>query len=78
MARLSITLSDERHRALKQAAARRGITIGRLIEQSLEFCGIKTDQEAADLVRIARARAGMTEEEAIAQAVAETREHRDG
>ncbi len=35
MARLTITLSDERHRALKEAAAQRGRSIGELIEASL-------------------------------------------
>ena len=73
MARLTITLSDERHRALKETAARRGITIGRLIEESLEFCGVKTTDEAATLVARARPRAQMSEDEAVDLATRETR-----
>lgn len=41
MARLTITLSDERHRALREAAVKRGKTIGQLIKESLEFYGIR-------------------------------------
>ena len=37
MPRLTITLSDERHTALREAAAQRRKTIGQLIEESLEF-----------------------------------------
>ena len=36
MPRLTISLSEERHRALKEAAVRRGKTIGQLIEESLD------------------------------------------
>jgi len=46
MARLTITLSDERHSALREAAAKRRKTIGQLIEESLEFYGIKTTRSA--------------------------------
>jgi hypothetical protein len=73
MARLTITLSDERHRALREAALKRGKTIGQLIEESLEFYGIKTERSAAELVAKARARASLTEPEALRLAVAETR-----
>ena len=37
MARLTITLSQERHRALKEAAARRSKTIRSLVEESLDL-----------------------------------------
>jgi hypothetical protein len=40
MARLTITLSDERRRALREAAVKRGKTISQLIEESLELYGI--------------------------------------
>jgi len=36
MARLTITLSDERHQQLKLRAAREGTTIGKLIEAELQ------------------------------------------
>jgi len=73
MARLTITLSDERHLALREAAMKRQKTIGQLIEESLEFYGIKTVRSAEMLVAKARARASLSEAEALRLAVAETR-----
>jgi hypothetical protein len=72
MARLTITLSDERHQALKEAAARRGKTLGELIDDSLAFYGIKTEATAADLVARARARSSLDPDAAERLAVAET------
>jgi hypothetical protein len=77
VARLTITLSDERHRALKEAAARRGITLGQIVEESLEFYGIKTAEQAAALVARARERAGLSEAEATDIGVRESREVRN-
>ncbi|MEO8431677.1 MAG: CopG family transcriptional regulator [Acidobacteriota bacterium] len=76
MSRLTITLSDRRHRALKEAAARRGKTIGSLVEESLDAYGIKTGGEAAALVARARERAKMTETSAMKLALEETKAHR--
>ncbi len=76
MSRLTITLSDRRHRALKEAAARRSKTIGSLVEESLDAYGIKTGGEAAALVARAREQAKMTETSAIKLAVEETKAHR--
>ena len=76
MARLTITLSDERHLALREAAMKRQKTIGQLIEESLEFYGIKTVRSAERLVAKARARASLSEAEALRLAVAETRASR--
>ncbi len=76
MARLTITLSQERHRALKEAAARRSKTIRSLIEESLDAYGIKTTSQAASLVARARKRSSMSEAEASRLAVQETRAHR--
>jgi hypothetical protein len=73
MARLTITLSEERHLALREAAAKRRKTIGQLIEESLEFYGIKTTRSAEQLVAKARARASLGEADALRLAVAETR-----
>ena len=73
MARLTITLSEERHRALREAAARRRKTLGQLIEESLEFYGIKTSRNAEKLLAKVRARATLPESEALALAVKETR-----
>lgn len=71
MARLTITLSDERHRALKEAAVRRGKTITALIDECLELSGIKSARSAASLVARARNRASLSEEEALEVAVEE-------
>ena len=76
MARLTISLSDERHLALKEAAARRGKKIGELVEESLELYGIKTSQEASALVAKARARAHLNPGSAMDLAIAETRANR--
>ena len=76
MTRLTITLSDERHRALKEAAARRNTTIKRLIEESLDSYGIKTTESATALVAAARERSRLVEAAALNLAVEETRAER--
>lgn len=73
MSRLTITLSEERYRALKEASAQRNKTIGQLIDESLDFYGIKSREDARDLVSRARARAKLTEAEALAVAQAEVK-----
>lgn len=78
MARLTISLPDELHRALKEAAARRNRPIGQLVAESLEFYGIKTSESAAELVARARARSGLGEDEAVRLATEETRASRRG
>lgn len=65
MNRLTITLSEERYRALKEASAQRNKTIGQLIDDSLDFYGIKSRRDALDLIRRARARAKLTENAAL-------------
>jgi len=81
MARLTITLSDERHSALREAAARRGITMARIIDESLERSGIKTRDEVLDILARAQRNAtsemgAMTDEEIEQWAVDEVRAHR--
>jgi hypothetical protein len=73
MARITVTVSDERYAALKEAAARRRQTIGRLVDDALEFYGLKSTAEAATLVARARRAAAMSEDEALQLAVRETR-----
>lgn len=73
MARLTITLSDTRYRALKETAARRGKTIGATIEECLDRAGIKTVASAAELVDRARGHSRLSEAAALALAVRETR-----
>ena len=68
MSRLTITLSDARYRALKEASAQRDKTIGQLIDESLDFYGIKSRDDARDLVRRARALSKLTDDQALAVA----------
>ena len=76
MARVTINIDDKRYQALKEAAVRRRTTIGRLVEQSLDFYGIKTEQSAADLVAAARRRSAMNDHDATNLSVEETRSER--
>ncbi len=73
MSRLTITLSEARYKALKEAAVQRGKTIGQLIDESLDFYGIKSREEARDLVLRVRARSKLTEEQALALAQEQVR-----
>ncbi|NLE10934.1 MAG: CopG family transcriptional regulator [Actinobacteria bacterium] len=77
MPRMTITISAERQRALKEAAARRGTTITAIIDQSLELAGIRTRESAADIVSRARARSCLSEQEATDLALQETAKVRD-
>jgi hypothetical protein len=72
MPRMTITLTREAHRALKEASARRGRSIGELIEESLAASGIKTEQSAAEIVAAARQSAGLDEAAAMRLALRET------
>ena len=65
MSRLTITLSEARYRALKEAAVQRNKTIGQLIDESLEFYGIKSRDDARELVRRARAQGGLSADAAM-------------
>jgi len=68
MSRLTITLSEARYRALKEASAQRDKTIGQLIDESLDFYGIKSREDARDLVRRARTHSKLGEDQALAMA----------
>lgn len=76
MGRLTITLSDERQKALKETAARSGKTIRELIEESLDAYGVTSASSAAELVAEARRRSSLSPDEALDLAVAETRKER--
>lgn len=73
MSRLTITLSEARCRALKEAAVQRDKTIGQLIDESLDFYGIKSREDARDLVRRTRARSKLSEDQALAVAQEQVR-----
>ena len=72
MPRLTITLSEERQRAVRETAARRGITITALIDESLELAGVRTSESARQIVARARAAAHLTEADAASLALSET------
>lgn len=77
MHRLTINLPAELHAALKAAAARRGTTIGSLVQESLEAYGIKPERNVRELVAAARRRSGLQADEAETLALRETRAARD-
>ena len=78
MSRLTISLDDSLHRALKETAARQGRSIGKIIEESLVMRGIKPVENARQLVARARQNAGCSEDEAMRLAIDITRNVRKG
>ncbi|MEI6355376.1 MAG: ribbon-helix-helix protein, CopG family [Methylococcus sp.] len=76
MSRLTISLDDALHQALKEAAARQGRSIGKIIEEGLILRGIKPVSTARDLVAKARLRSSIAEEDAMNLAVDEVRAER--
>jgi hypothetical protein len=72
VSRLTITLDDSIHQALKEAAARQGRSIGKIIEEGLVLRGIKPVESARQLVARARRNAARADDEAINIAVKET------
>ncbi len=73
MSRLTITLDDALHQALKETATRQGCTIGKIIEEGLLLRGIKPVEGARELVARSRKHAKVNEKDALALGVAETR-----
>ena len=73
MSRLTITLSEARCRALKEASAQRDKTIGQLIDESLDFYGIKLREDARALVRRARVHSKLSEGQALVVAQEQVR-----
>ena len=78
MRRLTITLDDQLHRALRETAARQGRTITSIIEESLRLRGIGDQAGARRLIANARKRARMAPGKAVELAVEETRAKREG
>lgn len=76
MPRLTVTLSEDIYRALKETAARRDVPMRQIVEESLEFCGVKSERDARELVERAREHADLDESEALSVAVEETRASR--
>ena len=76
MPHLTITLTDRAHQALKDASVRQGRSMDAIVEESLELGGILRSGTARETASRARAGAGLSDEEAMAIAVRETRLHR--
>jgi hypothetical protein len=73
MSGVTLTLSETRYKALEEAAGQRDKTIGQVIDESLEFYGIKPRADARDLVRRARAHSKLPDDKAMAVAQAHVR-----
>ena len=78
MVRLTISLADHMHRALKEAAARQNRSMASIIEESLKLRGIQPLDSAREIVAKARARSRLNADQAMALAVKETRCSRKG
>ena len=78
MIRLSISLADRTHRALKEAAARQNRSMASIIEESLGLRGIQPYDTASEIVAKARTKSGLDADRAMALAVEETRLVRKG
>lgn len=77
MPRLTISLADRTHRALKDTAARQNRSMGSIIEESLELRGIRPYDTARAIVAKARAKSGLNADDAMVLAVKETQRFRD-
>ena len=73
MSRLTISLNDELHQALKETAVRQRRTIASIIEESLRYRGVRSQADARTLVAAARRSTDLTSEQAMDIALAETR-----
>ena len=76
MLRVTISLSAKTFRALKEAASRQNLSMGSIIEESLELRGIFPYDTAREMIPKARAKSGLSADEAMALAVEETRRFR--
>ncbi|MDN5863657.1 MAG: CopG family transcriptional regulator [Gammaproteobacteria bacterium] len=76
MSKLTVEVPEERRRALKATAARRGLTIAQLVDESLRLNGVRTESEVEGLMERLRANATLSEADALAFGVRVTREVR--
>ena len=77
--RLTISLTDRTHRALKEEAARQNRrSMGAIIEESLELTEIPPRDIVKEMVARARANSGLSADDAMALAVEETKRFREG
>lgn len=78
MVRLTISLADLTHRALKEAAVRQNRSMASIIEESLKLRGLQPLDSAREIVAKARARSRLDADQAMVLAVKETRRSRKG
>ena len=76
MSRLTITIDNQLHQALKETAARQRRSIGSIIEESLRLPGISTYEIDHEIVRRARVTSELDSDRALQLAVQETRQQR--
>jgi len=76
MSRLTISLSDEMHQALKESSARTGRTIGNLIEEGLRLRGIRSMNITKNVVKKARSNSAIYEDDALRIALDEVNQSR--
>lgn len=76
MSRQTISISDDVWMALKEISMKQKKPMGRIIEESLLAFGVKPRKNALDLLRMAQERSNLSEEEALALSVEETRSSR--
>lgn len=76
MGRLTITLPNGTHTALKETAARQNRSMPSIIEESLTMRGIRPYATAREIVAKARSRSGLNATEAMAVALEETARQR--
>ena len=69
MPRLTISLADRTHQALKEAAARQNRSMASIIEESLELRGIRPYDTAKEIVAKVRAQSGLSAIDAMTLAV---------
>ncbi len=77
MPRVTLRLSDERYEALRDAAVMRGTSMSRLVDDALLFAGIGVTTDTISILEEASTESGVSEEEAMHLALAETRVYRD-
>ncbi len=76
MSRLTITIDDQLHQALKETATRQRRSIGSIIEESLRLRGIRTYESAQEIVRRVRETSELDSDKALQLTVQETRQQR--
>ena len=78
MVRLTISLAERTHRALKEAGARQNRSMAAIIEESLRLRGLQPLESAKEIVAKARERTNLDSSQAMAVGLRETRSYRQG